>query len=211
MAKSTLGSKIIDWQALIDDYDKIREMIEQVLPQFSSFNQRLESPGGFYLGNSARERKWHNPAKRALFAINDLPTHLLQAQEDGAAKNKKLFTLQSLRSHDQYNTTIYGMNDRYRGIVGERKVLFINPKDAQRLDFSDGDLVDITSVWENDQYQTIQEFKLTFYEIPRGNLAAYYPETNPLIPLDSVGLRSYTPTSKSVAVFLSRCKTQRLI
>ncbi len=211
IAKATLGNKTVDWQSLIDDYNKIRDMIEQVLPQFVGFNHRLETPGGFYLGNSARELNWHNAAQRALFAINELPTHLLQTQSGNSSKYKQLFTLQSLRSHDQYNTTIYGMNDRYRGIVGERKVLFINPKDAQRLECEDGDLVDITSVWENNQYQTIHKFKLTFYDIPRGNLAAYYPETNPLVPLDSVGLRSYTPTSKAIAVFLTKSPTQRIL
>ena len=112
--------------------------------------------------------------------------------------------MQTLRSHDQYNTTIYGMDDRYRGIEGDRRVLFINAKDAKREGFVDGDRVTITSVWLDNETRAISGFKLVFYDIPRGNLAAYYPETNPLVPLDSVGDGSFTPTSKAIGVLLSK-------
>ena len=109
-----------------------------------------------------------------------------------------------MRSHDQYNTTIYGMDDRYRGIQGERKVLFIHPKDASKLGFKESDVVKITSIWQDNISRDVSGFKLVFYDIPKGNLAAYYPETNPLVPIDSVGKQSYTPTSKSIAVVLEK-------
>jgi anaerobic selenocysteine-containing dehydrogenase len=113
------------------------------------------------------------------------------------------FTLQTLRSHDQYNTTIYGLDDRYRGVYGQREVVFIHPDDMQALGFSEGELVDIETLWNDGITRRVSGFKLVPYNIPRGNLAAYYPETNPLVPLSSYGDGSGTPTSKSVPVKLA--------
>ncbi|MDG1750219.1 MAG: FdhF/YdeP family oxidoreductase [Thalassotalea sp.] len=209
--KETSAQNSINWLDLADDYQKIRELISQSLTDFTGFNQHIEQPGGFYLGNSAANLKWNNQAKKALFSFQPLPEQIHPIfNEQEHAKNKMIFTLQSLRSHDQYNTTIYGMNDRYRGISNERKVLFINKKDANKLKLSDNDNVDITSIWHDNQTRNVTEFKVCFYDIPRGNLAAYYPETNPLVPLDSVGDRSFTPTSKSIAVYLEKSKVQRI-
>ncbi|GHG08368.1 FdhF/YdeP family oxidoreductase [Thalassotalea marina] len=211
IAHATLKDSTVNWLSLAGDYQKIRDMIAQSLPAFAHFNEKIEQPGGFYLGNSAADFNWLTTNSKANFSSNELPKQLIAEQFTEQVGTHKLFTLQSLRSHDQYNTTIYGMNDRYRGISGKRNVLFINAKDAQHQGFNDGDLVDITSVWFNDEYRTVQNFELCFYDIPRGNLAAYYPETNPLVPLDSVGDKSYTPTSKAIAVYLEKSRDSRII
>ncbi|SQC93358.1 putative oxidoreductase [Cedecea neteri] len=121
---------------------------------------------------------------------------------------KPPFTLQTLRSHDQYNTTIYGLDDRYRGVYGQREVLFIHPDDMGELGLNDGDKVDIETIWHDGITRKVSGFKLVAYDIPRGNLAAYYPETNPLVPLSSVGDDTGTPTSKSVPVKISRSEAE---
>jgi anaerobic selenocysteine-containing dehydrogenase len=112
-------------------------------------------------------------------------------------------TLMTTRSHDQYNTTIYGLDDRYRGVYGQRRVLFANREDIDMLGFEPGDLVDITSVWDDDVVRQVDGFTLVAYDIPRGCLGAYYPETNPLVPLSSTADGAGTPTSKSIPVLLS--------
>jgi molybdopterin-dependent oxidoreductase alpha subunit len=202
----------VDWLTLADDYHNIRELISASLNDFADLNNQIEQPGGFYLGNSAARLEWNNQDKKAVFSFQPLPEQIHPIfNEQEHTKNKTIFTLQSLRSHDQYNTTIYGMNDRYRGISNERKVLFINEKDAKKLNLIENENVDITSIWHDDQTRNVTEFKVCFYDIPRGNLAAYYPETNPLVPLDSVGDRSFTPTSKSIAVFIEKSKIQRIV
>ncbi len=206
IAKATLGSNTVNWQAMTDDYTNIRNMIEQILPDFKGFEKKLAAPGGFYLGNSAAQRFWHTRSKKAQFSASALPKQVTTVDfaSFDSDKRQKVLTLQSLRSHDQYNTTIYGMNDRYRGVVGDRKVLFMNPSDAKRLGFVEEDLVEISSIWHDNQSRTVSDFKIRFYDIPSGNLAAYYPETNPLVPLDSFGDRSYTPTSKAIPVILTK-------
>ena len=215
IADATLASGSTNWQQLKGNYHLIRDLIEQSIPGFTNFNQQLEQPGGFYLGNSAAQFKWNNKEEKALFAANILPTNIVNIPQDKLNdlqnKNQALYTLQSLRSHDQYNTTIYGMNDRYRGIHNARNVLFINKKDALKQGLKNNDYVDITSIWSDNQNRTVTNFILCFYDIPRSNLAAYYPETNPLVPLDSFGDRSYTPTSKSVAVIINKAKNPPLI
>lgn len=210
IAQATLGSEKIHWLKLIENYDYIREMIAQTIPGFENINQRLNAPGGFYLGNSAANRQWLNPAGKALFSSGKLPEKLVAEQAKTPDKKQQLFTLQTLRSHDQYNTTVYGMNDRYRGIKNERKVLFINKKDAKRLKLQQDDFVNITSIWPDNIERKITNFKIKVYDIPASNLAAYYPETNPLVPLDSVGDRSFTPTSKSIAVIIEKSHSQIL-
>jgi len=215
IAEATLEKNTIHWQKLKGNYDLIRDLIEQSIPGFTNFNQQLEQPGGFYLGNSAAQLKWGNQQEKALFSAHSLPSNIVNISEGQLSelhnKNQPLYTLQSLRSHDQYNTTIYGMDDRYRGISNARNVLFINKKDASKQGFNNNDYVDITSIWSDNQNRTIDNFILCFYDIPRSNLAAYYPETNPLVPLDSYGDRSYTPTSKSVAVIITKAKNPPLI
>ncbi|WP_448564039.1 FdhF/YdeP family oxidoreductase [Thalassotalea ganghwensis] len=210
IANATIGSTIIDWLKLASDYNQVREMISATIPGFDDYNQRLERPGGFYLGNSAANLDWQTPQGKAIFSVNPLPEKLI-AESFQTKEQQQLFTLQTLRSHDQYNTTIYGMHDRYRGINNQRNVVFINPKDAKKLGFEDDDLVDITSIWEDNTQRTVEDFRIKYYDIPKGNLAAYYPETNPLVPLDSIGDRSFTPTSKAIAVMLKKKADQRII
>ncbi|MGC4244712.1 MAG: molybdopterin dinucleotide binding domain-containing protein, partial [Herbaspirillum sp.] len=122
---------------------------------------------------------------------------------------EKLLTLMTTRSHDQYNTTIYGMDDRYRGVFGQRRVVFINPADLQMLGLKDGEWVDITSVWDDGVERRADGFLLVEYDIPRGCIGSYYPETNPLVPLESFADKARTPTSKSIPVLLSRSAVQR--
>ncbi|QBY04943.1 FdhF/YdeP family oxidoreductase [Thalassotalea sp. HSM 43] len=213
IAQATLGNDAIDWSNLTADYSNIRALISACLPEFNDFEQRLDHVGGFYLGNSASEHRWLNVAGKALFNSNPLPDELVPisqiALED--SKRERLLTMQTMRSHDQYNTTVYGMNDRYRGVVNGRKVLFINAQDAKRQQLSDGDLVTITSVWQDNIERQVSDFKIHLYDIPEGNVAGYYPETNPLVPMDSVGDKSFTPTSKAVAVYLQKQVSDRIL
>ncbi|MCU4675993.1 FdhF/YdeP family oxidoreductase [Catenovulum sp. 2E275] len=195
----------INWLALKDDYSKIRDLMAKTLAGFADYNQKIEQPAGFHLTNSAAQLNWQTKTKRAEFGFNQLPEHILSDCYSEQINNKQVqFVLQSLRSHDQYNTTIYGMDDRYRGIQGERRVLFINQQDAEQLGLSQGDKVDIQSVCDQGILRQAHNFKIVYYDIPRGNLAAYYPETNPLLSIESIGEHSYTPTSKSIPVSLKQ-------
>ncbi|MCL1074219.1 FdhF/YdeP family oxidoreductase [Shewanella dokdonensis] len=211
MAKATLGAdNPVNWQALTDNYDGIRDLIEQVIPGFNQFNQRLNAPGGFYLGNSARELRWNTASGKAQMISYPLPQAIVPLPQDKAATAHQ-FLLQTMRSHDQYNTTIYGYDDRYRSVFGERNVVFFNPADMQQLGLKTGDLVDITSLWHDDVERQITGFKAIPHEIAKGNLAAYFPEANALIPLDSYGDRSETPTSKSIAVVVRKSTQPALL
>jgi molybdopterin-dependent oxidoreductase alpha subunit len=206
IADAVLGKDKLDWLALSADYNLIRDHIAATLPGFANFNQQCDIPGGFYLGNAAAELRFATPSGKAEFSAAPLPDSL-------SGELDAPFVLQTLRSHDQYNTTIYGLDDRYRGVYGQREVLFINPEDLAALGLQDGDLVDIETVWNDGILRKVSGFKIVPYAIPRGNLAAYYPETNPLVPLDSIGDGTGTPTSKSVPVKVSltgQVKTSRI-
>ncbi|WP_075181876.1 FdhF/YdeP family oxidoreductase [Pantoea sp. 1.19] len=201
IAHAALGSEKVDWLGLAADYNRIRDHIAATLPGFADFNARCAEPGGFYLGNAAASLHFATPSGKAEFSAAPLPERLFPQLP---AAETVPFTLQTLRSHDQYNTTIYGLDDRYRGVYGQRDVLFIHPEDLAELGMTAGDRVDIETLWHDGVTRRLSHIKLVPYAIPRGNLAAYYPETNPLIPLDSVGDDSGTPTSKSVPVRLLR-------
>ena len=198
LAAATLKDSRTPWLWLVEDYDRIRGKIAEVIDGFEDFNQRVHRPGGFYLGNSARERRWNNRAGRALFCTHAIPR--TETSSDG-----KLLNLTSIRSHDQYNTTIYGLEDRYRGVSGERRVCFISAADLQRQGFKAGDWVDLVSVW-HDGERVAKRFLLVEYDIPEGCIASYFPETNALVPLDSFADRARTPSSKSVPVRLRPSK-----
>ena len=208
LAQATIGHRsTTNWLHLIEDYSRIRDKIEAVFDDFKDFNTRVATPGGFRLRNTASERVWNTATKKATFFAHavplDSPSHRARAKHRDAL----VFTLLTTRSHDQYNTTIYGHDDRYRGVFGQRRVVFINAEDIEALGFKDGDWIDIKTVWEGADAPVGQErranrFKLVAYNIPRGNLAAYYPETNPLVPLASVALNAGTPASKSIPVVL---------
>ncbi|WP_322048557.1 FdhF/YdeP family oxidoreductase [Paraburkholderia sp. J67] len=205
MAHATLGSEKVDWLDLAGDYAKIRDGIEQVFDGFQNYNERLKQPGGFHLGVASRDRVWKTPSAKAQFVVHaialDTPIHRARAEH-----GKQLMTLMTTRSHDQYNTTIYGLDDRYRGVYGMRRVLFANREDMSMLGFEPGQHVDITSVWDDGVERHVEDFLLVEYDIPRGCLGAYYPETNPLVPLSSIADGAGTPTSKSIPVLLSPSK-----
>ncbi len=199
LAAATLPGSSIPWLELAADYDRIREHIAAVVEGFEDFNERVRAPGGFHLRNSAREREWRTIDGRARFFVHAIPSND-PAPVQGA---RDLLHLTTLRSHDQYNTTIYGFDDRYRGVRGYRRVCFISRADLDRLGFADGEHVDVVSVW-HDGERVAEDFLLVEYDIPAGCLASYFPETNALVPLDSHADRARTPTSKSIPVYLRR-------
>ncbi|WP_263146131.1 FdhF/YdeP family oxidoreductase [Pseudomonas sp. RIT-PI-AD] len=201
IAKATLGTHPLDWDALIADYDRIRDLIADTIPGFQDFNRRVRHPGGFYLGNSAGERRWSTASGRANFIANPLPDDLVSPRVRNTGLEPDLI-LQTLRSHDQYNTTIYGLDDRYRGVKGQREVIFANEADIRRLGYAPGQKVDLMSLWDDGIERRVKGFTLLAFDIPPGQAAAYYPETNPLVPLDSYGVGSHTPTSKFIAIRL---------
>jgi anaerobic selenocysteine-containing dehydrogenase len=200
IALATLPDSRVPWAWLVQDHDRIRDLIAKVFDDFADFNRRVAVPGGFRLPNAAAERHWNTATQRANFFVHGL--------DDGAAgpSDGALLTLTTIRSHDQYNTTIYGFRDRYRGVHGERRVLFIHPQDLAELGLAADEPVDITSVF-GEERRRVRGFRLVPYDIPRGNVAAYYPETNPLVPLGSVAEGAGTPTSKAIAVELTRSTT----
>ncbi|MCB2406528.1 FdhF/YdeP family oxidoreductase [Hymenobacter lucidus] len=199
VAIATLGSKIdiADWVAMTENYDVIRDHISRVIPGFENFNEKLRRPGGFYLPNGPRERKFTTKNGKANFSTTELEKYTLEPDQ---------LVLMTVRSHDQFNTTIYDYNDRYRGVFGERRVLFMNRRDMADRSINAKDLIDITSHFKGDT-RTVEKFIAVPYDIPRGNVAAYFPEANPLVPVASVAKTSNTPTSKYVVVTVVPTKT----
>lgn len=184
------GKSQAPWQDFSNNYDHIRDAVERVVPDFENFNDRVRHPGGFRLPNGAGRRVWDTPSKKAGF-------HTVPVTAFQAAPGR--FVLQTFRSHDQFNTTIYGLNDRYRGIGHGRRIIFMNPGDMKRLGLKPLQLVDITSHW-SDGTRHADGFQAIPYEMPEGNCAAYYPEANVLVPIGSAAEFSGTPTSKSVEI-----------
>ncbi len=178
------------WDELASDYDRIRDRIERVVVGFTDFNARVRQPDGFALSNPARDRAFIEG--RAKFSIATPP--------DLALPPGRL-RMMTLRSHDQYNTTIYGLDDRYRGVHGGRRVVFVNPADMAELGVVERELVDLVSEW-TDGERVVEAFTVVPFDLPRRCAATYFPEANPLVPLDSVADRSRTPTSKSIVIRL---------
>ena len=207
MAEAAVGSALVDWRAYAADYARIRDDIEKVFDDFRDYNARVAVPGGFHLTVASRERVWKTASGKASFLVAplDLDTPLHRAR---ARHGERLMVLMSTRSHDQYNTTIYGMDDRYRGVYGTRRVVFANRDDIAMLGFADGDLVDLIGAWDDGVARRADGFRLVAYDIPRGCLGAYYPETNALVPLASTADGAGTPTSKSVPVLLQAANAQ---
>jgi molybdopterin-dependent oxidoreductase alpha subunit len=193
LAQAALGDAPVDWTKLAADYAVIRSHIEAVVPGFEDFERRVAEPGGFVLPHPPRdERRFATPSGRARLTVNELD--VLQVPPGR-------LLLQTVRSHDQFNTTIYGLDDRYRGITGGRRVVMVNPDDLATCGLEAGQQVDIVSEWA-DGDRRVEGFTVVAYDTPSGCAAAYFPETNGLIPLDSQAKRSGTPTSKSVVIRL---------
>jgi len=193
IAQATLGARsTVDFLALVEDYDRIRQHIEHVVPGFSQYNRRVREPGGFYLPNGPREGKFTTKSGRAKFTVHPIPQRELEQDE---------LLLTTVRSHDQFNTTIYGENDRYRGIANGRRVIFLSAADIEARGLSAGSFVDLISRFGTERRRA-ERFKVVPYDIPRGCAAAYYPETNVLVPVGSVAEGSNQPASKSIVISL---------
>jgi len=191
LARATLGPRSkVDWEGLIADYDRIRDLIERVIPGFENYNERVRRPGGFYLPNAARERSFKTPNGKAMFTIHDLPAHDLKPGQ---------LLMMTIRSHDQFNTSIYGLDDRYRGIRNGRRVVLMNKDDIRIVGVKEGQKVDLTSHFEGEE-RVARHFIVVPYDIPRRCAATYFPEANVLVPLRSVADKSNTPASKSVVI-----------
>jgi molybdopterin-dependent oxidoreductase alpha subunit len=189
---------IVDWAGLAADYDKIRDLIEAVFPEaFADYNARVRQPGGFRLPVPPSERVWKTPSGKAQFLA-----HRHDGQ-DARRGDADVLLLTTLRSHDQYNTTIYGQNDRYRGVFGRRDVVFAHPDDIAARGLKAGDRIDLAAAFDDTGKRSVRGFTLVERDIPRGCLAAYYPETNVLVALEDHDRRSGTPAYKSVPVRLS--------
>ena len=189
MATATLADRSpIDWQGLAADYSRIREHISRVIPGFENFNARLGEP--FYLPNPARQRRFVTPSRKAEFHVAPIAEHPV---------GNGRYLLMTVRSHDQFNTTVYALNDRYRGIRGGRRVLFMNADDARKRGWQTGTRVDITSHF-GEERRMAREFQVVEYNLPRNCVATYFPEGNVLVPVGSVAAESNTPTYKSIIV-----------
>lgn len=200
LAKATLGNRsAVNWQSLIDDYDRIRDHIARVVRGFDNYNIRVRRPGGFYLPNAARERIFRTASGRAVFTIHDIPKHDLAPDQ---------YLMMTIRSHDQFNTSIYGLDDRYRGVYNGRRVVFLNRDDMRAANLTEGQLVDLFSHFESER-RVAKRFAVVPYSIPRRCAATYFPETNVLVPLRSVADKSNTPVSKSVVISIRPSTTEK--
>ncbi|WP_391487233.1 FdhF/YdeP family oxidoreductase [Leclercia tamurae] len=205
IAHATLTNSNTDWLELVADYDRIRDRIEQTLPGFENFNARIRIPGGFRMPLPPTERIWPTPTGKAMFSLFD------GVEENLPGEGENVLRLVTLRSHDQYNTTIYALDDRYRGVFGRRDVLFMNEADMQQLGLEHGDRVDITTALPDSQ-QRLNDITLVAYSIAPGTVAAYYPEANVLVPLHYLDKESGTPSYKSVPVHITlRSKEIRVL
>ncbi len=202
MAQATLGhDHAIPWSDFRADYTEIRRRIARVVPGCAGYDEKVDQPGGFVLPHPPRDTRTFPTAKdKAIFSVS--PTEVLHVPEGR-------LLLQTMRSHDQFNTTIYGLDDRYRGISGGRRVVFLNPDDIVSLGLEEGQIVDIISEWEDGSERLAPRFRVVSYDTPRGCTGAYYPETNALVPLDSKAEGSNQPAFKSVVVRLEPTRDDR--
>ncbi len=191
LAAATLGARSsVDWLALTADYDRIRACIERVLPGFADYNRRVREPGGFYLPNAAREREFMTASGKAQFTVHPLPRNELAPGQ---------FLMLTMRSHDQFNTTIYSLDDRYRGIFNERRIVLLNADDIKAAGLHERQVVDLVSHFAGEE-RIARRFLVVPYAIPRRCAATYFPEANALVPINHVADKSNTPASKSVVI-----------
>ena len=195
LANATLKKSSVNWTKLVSNYDFIRNEIEAVIPGFENYNERVRVGKGFYLPNNARENDFKpTNTGKANFSINSPSEIKLEENQ---------FILMTIRTHDQYNTTIYGLNDRYRGVLNERRVIFMNPKDMEKLHLEKLDLVDLTSHF-NGEVREAKGFLAIPYSIPEQCTATYFPEANVLVPIKSTADISNTPNSKSTIITIKK-------
>ncbi len=196
LAKATFGERsAVNWNLYKEHYDYIRNDIELTIPGFQDYNKRVRHPGGFYLPNTSREGKFNvKTTGKAHFNIAEVAFPKLEEDE---------LMMMTIRSHDQFNTTIYGLDDRYRGVLNERRVIFMNEKDIIRLGFSNGDVVDLYNYHDGVE-RVARKFIIISFSIPEQCSATYFPETNVLVPITSVAEKSNTPTSKMVILKLRK-------
>lgn len=192
MAEATLAKSKTTWSLYAQNYDYIRNDIEKTIPGFTNYNVRVREKGGFYLPNGSRVGKFNTNTQKANFSVANVPFHQL---------NKNELLMMTIRTHDQFNTTIYGLDDRYRGIYNERRVILMNEKDIAALGFKHGDVVDIKNNFGGME-RVAKKFMVIKYQIPEQCTATYFPETNVLVPIQSVADKSNTPTSKFVTITL---------
>jgi molybdopterin-dependent oxidoreductase alpha subunit len=189
-----LKNRLVNWNSLIENYDRIRDHVEKVVHGFEKFNARIKKERFFYLPHAARdELKFNTPSGKALFTVHTIPEPLL--------REKNQFLLMTIRSHDQFNTTIYGEDDRYRGIFNGRRVIFMNPEDVMASGFTPGEKIDITSHFQGEKRE-VKKFMIVPYEIPRRCVACYFPEANPLAQIKNIADESKQPVYKSLVVTL---------
>jgi molybdopterin-dependent oxidoreductase alpha subunit len=194
LARATLGTRsTVPWEDLVADYDRIRDAIERVIPIFERYNERVRVPGGFHLLNAARDRVFLTETKRARFTVHAIPDLRLEPDQ---------LWLTTVRAHDQFNTTIYAPNDRYRGVHGGRRVVFMHPDDLRARGLAAESMVDLTSCHGGVERRA-RGFRAVPYDVPRGCAAAYFPEANVLVPHELVAAGSNTPASKAVAIRVS--------
>ncbi len=196
LARTLLGpDHPVPWEQFNADYDRVRDAIADVVPGCEDYNRKVRQPDGFQLPHPPRDsREFRTATGKANFSVQPL---------EWVPVPQGRLVLQTLRSHDQYNTTIYGLDDRYRGVKGGRRVVFVNPADLDAMGLAVGDRVDLVSEFDG-QERRAKDFLIVEYSTPRGNAAAYYPETNPLVPLDHTAKKSNTPVSKAVVIRLER-------
>jgi molybdopterin-dependent oxidoreductase alpha subunit len=191
LARATLEHRTaVNWEELANDYDQIRDAIERVIPGFEDYNARVRQPGGFYLPNAARNRVFNTKTGKANFTVHELPQHNLGPDQ---------FLMMTIRSHDQFNTSVYTENDRYRGIRDGRRVVFLHEADIAGAGLRAQQVVDLVSHFEGEE-RIARQFIVVPYDIPRRCAATYFPEANVLVPVRNVALKSNTPVSKSVVI-----------
>ena len=195
IAMAALPASRVDWASYIDDYGRIRDKIAEVYPAlYSDFSERIKAPLGFHLDVAPRRLAWLTPNGKANFLV--LPGLHVDARVDDPA----MLRLSTIRSHDQFNTTIYSYNDRYRGVYNDRMVLFVNAEDREARGLAAGAKVTLETIAADGIERRVGELTLVDYPMPRGSLAGYYPELNPLLPLDYYDKISGTPAAKSIPV-----------
>jgi molybdopterin-dependent oxidoreductase alpha subunit len=202
MAKATLSKSTTNWDQLITNYDYIRNKIEATIPGFENYNTKVRKKGGFYLPNNARDNDFSpTTTGKANFSIN---------KPSDITLTKDQFILMTIRTHDQYNTTIYGLNDRYRGIHNERRVVFMNPDDMKKENLSALESVDLISHFQGEQ-RIAKNFLVIPYHIPKQCTATYFPEANVLVPIQSKARISNTPASKGIIISIQKIKKDLLL